>query len=149
MSLQSEQYIPHRGKMSLIDNVLEVNDDYALCEVIITDQSTFYEAEISGIYNWVGVEYMAQCVASYAGFHSQSINIGLLLSVRRFKSTLAFFSEGSVLKIKANKVFLEESLGVFDCEIKLGGELIASAKLNTFQPPADKIDEILKGKVKT
>ncbi len=143
MAYNPEDYTPHRGTMKLLNKIIEVNDNYSHCDVHITPNSTFFEPEIQGIYNWVGIEYMAQAVAAFGGFHNEKPCVGFLLSVRRFTSTQAFFPVDCTLNIKAHKVYIEDMVGVFDCEIWLNNTCIAKAKLNTIQPPEDQVKEIL------
>lgn len=133
-----ENYIPHRHGMRLIDKIIDVNDNYALCENHINHNSLFYCPSILGIMPWIGIELMAQTVAVFAGFqqHKSEPDIGLLLSVRQFTCTKPYFPKNTCLIIKATKIYLEDNVGVFQCDIELNNESIASARLNTLQPAA-------------
>lgn len=144
-----ENYIPHRHGMRLIDKIIEVNDDYALCETHINHDSLFYCPSISGIMPWIGIEFMAQTVAVFAGFqqHKSEPDIGLLLSVRQFICTKPYFSENTCLIIKATKIYLEDNVGVFQCDIELKKESVASARLNTLQPDPHNLVNLLTGEL--
>ncbi len=137
----------HSPPMRLIDSITELDPDYIRCKVTINEASIFYDSTIQGIYAWVGVELMAQAVAAYAGSHKAQTKpaLGLLLSVRKFQTQQPYFKLGQELTIVAHKDYVHEMVGVFNCEIFIDGKLIASAKLNTIEPPADKITAILKG----
>lgn len=63
------QLVPHSGKMSLLDNIVEYGDDWLSAEVCITADSMF--ADEKGVPGWVGLEYMAQAVAAYAGLQER------------------------------------------------------------------------------
>ncbi|HLF66395.1 MAG TPA: hypothetical protein VI522_02140, partial [Gammaproteobacteria bacterium] len=76
----------------------------------------------------------------------QKPHAGLLLSVRKFSSDQAYFKLGQKLMIVADKVYLEDNVGVFNCNIKVDNNIIATAKLNTYQPSKEKLKEILQGK---
>lgn len=147
MNLVPDQLLPQRDSMQLIDNIIEINDEFARCDMQVRASNIFYEPTIKGIYAWVGVELMAQTVALYAGFHSpgDKPNIGLLLSVRQCKLEKIQFPLDKTLIIQANKVYLEDNVGVFRCEIFSDNTCIASARLNTYQPPAEKLRNILRG----
>ena len=60
-----ESLVPHRGTMSLLDRVLAVDEEQALAEVDVGPASLFAQAD--GVPAWVGIEYMAQTVAAWAG----------------------------------------------------------------------------------
>ena len=147
MSINIENYIPHRQGMRLIDNIIEINDSYARCETYIHPSNLFYHASISGIMPWVGIEFMAQTVAAFAGFQQQKpkAEIGLLLSVRQFICTQPYFKKDSHLIINATKIYLEDNIGVFQCHIDINDENVASARLNTLQPDANSLLNLLSG----
>ncbi len=154
METNIEYYIPHRASMKLIDTLVAIDENEINCKSTISEDNVFYEKEIHGIYSWVGMELMAQAVAAYAGYQdgqNQSPSIGLLLSLRNFKSNRPFFKLGETLIIKAHKDYLENNIGVFSCEIISNNgqseEVIASAKLNTVKPSADKLNSILQGEI--
>ncbi len=151
INLSPDQVLPQRDTMQLIDKVIEINDDFSRCEMQVRDDNIFYEPAIKGIYAWIGIELMAQTVAAFAGFHStgNQPSIGLLLSVRQYKHKNQSFSLGDKLIIQANKIYLEDNIGVFNCEILYNNKCLASAKLNTYQPAKDKLAEILLGNKKS
>lgn len=140
--LSLDNYIPHRKEMSLLTNIVEVNDDYGKCEVIITPKSMFYDLKWNGVYNLIGIEYMAQTIAVYGGFNGGSKSIGLLLSVRKYNCHVPFFTDQSSLTIIAEKLYTEGGLGVFDCFIEVDQKKIATARLNTLQPSQELINDM-------
>lgn len=145
--LQPDQLLPQRGTMKLLDKTIEINDDFSQSEMQVRDNNIFYEPAIKGIYAWVGIELMAQTIVLFASFHSSNKQpqLGFLLSVRQYKHKNLFFSLHDRLIIQANKIYLENNIGVFNCEIFCNHEIVASAKLNTYQPAQDKLKEILRG----
>lgn len=147
MNLSPDQLLPQRDTMQLIDNIIDINDEFARCDMQVRDTNIFYDPQIKGIYAWVGIELMAQAVALYAGFQSpgDKPNIGLLLSVRQYKLGKTQFSADNTLIIQANKVYLEDNVGVFNCEIFHENKRVASARLNTYLPPEEKLQKILRG----
>jgi len=150
-TLNPESLIPHQGKMCLINKIIEITDQTVSCQVSISKDDIFYRSDINGVYSWVGIEYMAQTIGIYAGLRNDNPNpkkskMGLLLSVRAFKTESSIFKLGQCLSIKGYKIYLEGNIGVFDCEIYIDNQQICSAKLNTILPENDQIDNILKGK---
>lgn len=139
--------IPHQPPMRLVDDLLFADSEAVICRLVIREDNVFYDKTINGIYAWIGIEIMAQTVASYAGAGKpgQTPKIGFLLSVRKYAQHQQYFAIGDELIISAKKDFLHENIGVFTCEIQVGGKLAASAILNIIEPPADKVEGILKG----
>jgi len=127
--------------MRVIDTLIDVNDATAITQCIVRADHIFYDATVGGIPAWFGIELMAQTVAVFAGFQNPSPTpaIGLLLSVRQFSSTLAYYPLGTTLTLKATKAYLDANVGVFDAEIYNQEQRIATARLNTYQPHPDEI----------
>ena len=138
--------VPHSASMLLLDRVVAVEGDSLQAEVEITPASLFCGED--GVGSWIGVEYMAQAVAAYAGYQAmQSAStapalctakpkIGFLLGSRRYTASRGHFAIGSTLRVHVLKLLqAENGLGSFDCYIADGEERIASATLTVFQPP--------------
>lgn len=138
--LSVEKLLPQSETMRLIDRVIKVTDDTALCEMQVRKDNIFFDADINGIYVWIGIELMAQTVAAFAGYRNitDAPKIGLLLSARQFSHTKPVFLLGETLTIQANQVYMEDVVAVFETKIFCDGECVASAKLNAYQPPANK-----------
>ncbi len=137
----------HQTPMRLIHTIAACDTDAITCQVVIRADSIFYDSTIDGIYAWVGIEYMAQAVAAFAGLHKEQVQpaLGLLLSVRTFQTQYYYFKVGQLLEVRAHKEYIFEGVGVFNCDITIEGKVIASAKLSTIEPPHDKIESILQG----
>jgi predicted hotdog family 3-hydroxylacyl-ACP dehydratase len=124
--------------MILLDRVGELFSDGLQTFVDITEQSLF--CETSGIPSYVGLEYMAQTVAAYAGYraleNSEKVKEGFLLGTREVVFAQAYFSIGSQLSISCHDFMSNHEMGVFDCEIRdlQQKTLLGSCKLNVFQP---------------
>jgi predicted hotdog family 3-hydroxylacyl-ACP dehydratase len=134
-----EQVLAHDAPMILIDSLSHYSDENACCAVLITEQSPFYNPAIGGVPSYIGVEYMAQSIAAYAGAlasdSEQQIKIGFLIGSRKYQTHHSVFTKGSTLAIKVQKLYQEESgLSVFDCQIWTADTLLCEAKINVFQP---------------
>jgi len=147
MILNQQNYLPHRGRMCLIDSILEVNEKCARCQTLITKNNIFYNPQIDGIYAWMGLEFMAQTAGIFAYFNDHSREnitniepkIGFLLSVRKFSCSQPHFKANDLLTIIADNEYLQDNLGVFQCSIILNDKLVAAAKLNALQPSAEEL----------
>jgi predicted hotdog family 3-hydroxylacyl-ACP dehydratase len=145
--------VPHSSSMLLLDRVVAADADSLQAEVDITAQTLF--ADANGVGSWIGVEYMAQAVAAFAGLVAHNagadtgtqtraaagaslspVKVGFLLGSRRYTASRGYFALGSTLQIHVLKLLqAENGLGSFDCSITDGEERIASATLTVFQPP--------------
>lgn len=129
--------LPHDAPMILLDEVVEVRDTGLTARVTITPQSLF--ADEQGVPAWVGLEYMGQAIAAYAGAQArrkgEPVRIGFLVSTRRYESGCAHFPLGAELTVAAEAVAeSSQGLSVFECTLR-GPGLDASANLNVYQPP--------------
>jgi predicted hotdog family 3-hydroxylacyl-ACP dehydratase len=127
----------HRGQMLLIDRLIEVDEDHALGEVVISRQSAFFRSG-RGVPAYVGIEYMAQTVAAFDGARRMVAQappaVGFLLGTRRYRSNVPFFSDGARLQIEVTMVFNENGMASFECAIRSDGGVDASASLNVYRP---------------
>lgn len=135
--LPIEHYVPHRGAMLLIDRLLEASADHAVAEVRVSPDGLFVEDD--GMPAWVGIEYMAQTVAAWAGWQAAQKNtpvrIGFLLGTRKFEAFTPSFSIGSVLRVTVRcELIGSNGLGMFDCELQDGTTVVARARISVFEP---------------
>lgn len=130
--------VPHRSSLLLIDELLDDSVEEVRCAVTVRKDHLFVTDH--GLPAWVGVELMAQTVASWAGLRrlerNEDVQLGFLLGTRKYETKLPFFPIGKRLEIAAHQELVsEQGLAVFLCRIELDGEVIATASLNAFQPP--------------
>lgn len=57
--------VPHRGTMRMVDRLVDWDEDTVVVELRVPDEGPFSHAE--GVPAWVGIEYMAQTIAAWAG----------------------------------------------------------------------------------
>lgn len=139
------ELVPHGGKMSLLSRIIDYGDGWLHAEVDISRKSMF--ADEHGVPSWIGLEYMAQAIAAYAGLQERlqggAPKIGFLLGSRHYACSSDYFAIGHTLKIQVQLEFLlENGLNVFSCRLQ-GQEILASANVNVFQP--DDADAFLRG----
>ncbi|MDN3640793.1 hypothetical protein QWY82_18485 [Simiduia curdlanivorans] len=128
--------VPHDLPMSLLDEVISVSENALMAKVSVHSQSLFLEAE--GVPALVGIEYMAQAIAAFAGFQALSqggqVSLGFLVGTRKFLSNVDFFAVDSSLWVRVERVVSgDNGLSVFECTIK-GENVAVNANLNVFQP---------------
>ncbi|MBK1612137.1 hypothetical protein CKO44_01465 [Rubrivivax gelatinosus] len=132
-----EAWVPHRGEMRLLDRLLELDDQHALAEVDVPLDGLFVQD--GGVPAWVGLEYMAQTVAAWAGARARRAGgqprIGFLLGSRRYSARCGAFAAGSTLRISVRcELVADNGLGQFDCRITTpDGEELASALVSVYE----------------
>ncbi len=132
-----EPYSPLSKSMCLLNKVVSIEDGAFSASVILNESSTF--ADSDGVPGWLGIEYMAQAIAAFAGVRAtkekQPVEIGFLLGSRKYQSSISCFPFHKEIVITVSELLQDESgLGVYDCSINIDDEIVASAKLNVFQP---------------
>lgn len=131
--------IPHRGDALLLDRVL-CTDHRQLSAAVVVREGTAFSATDGTLPAWMAPELMAQAIAAYAGCKSlrewgDTAPLGLLLGVRQLRLAVAAFKPGDELRVDVVCTSSdEEGRGVFDCEVRTGDAVAASATLTVFQP---------------
>lgn len=133
-----EAWVPHRGAMCLLDRLVAADDEHALAEVEVPADGLFVRD--GGVPAWVGIEYMAQTVAAWAGARARRAGgapkVGFLLGSRRYEAQCAAFPAGATLRVEARcELIGDNGLGMFDCRIVLAGEEVARAQVSVFESP--------------
>jgi predicted hotdog family 3-hydroxylacyl-ACP dehydratase len=129
--------VPHSGKMCLLDRAIDGDAESLSCEVTIREDGLFFTD--GGVDGWVGIEYMAQTVAAWAGWRArlrgEVPQIGFLLGSRRYECSRPRFSLGETYRVDVHRQFqADNGLGQFDCSIQCDGQTVASATLTVFEP---------------
>jgi predicted hotdog family 3-hydroxylacyl-ACP dehydratase len=143
-----QNLIPIRPPMLLLADVLETSESGAKARVEITQHSMFAD-QAGNVPNYVGVEYMAQTIATFAGNISRTANEspkpGFLVAVDDYDAKEDIFENGKSYTVSVEMTFQAEALGVFTCRITrdADGRIMAEGQLKAFQP--DDIREFLRG----
>ncbi|CAD6875898.1 ApeP family dehydratase [Methylomonas fluvii] len=132
-----ETLLPQSGRMVLLDRVLEVSDSHIVVELAVREDGLFSCGDHS-VPAWLGLEYMAQAIAAYSGYHrkcrGEAIGLGFLLGTRYFECSVGSFPYGAKLTVGAEKIIeAANDMSVFDCTIT-GQNIKASSKLNVLLP---------------
>jgi predicted hotdog family 3-hydroxylacyl-ACP dehydratase len=142
--------VPHADPMVLLEQVVAADAESLTARLVIREGSLFFDEEERGVGVWIGIEYMAQAIAAYAGYQAslkgEPVRVGFLLGSRRYEANCPYFLLDSVLQIHARRVLQgENGLGAFECQIWNANDsnqtALATATLTVFQP--DQIDHFL------
>lgn len=136
------EVVPHSGRMVLLTRVLEHAHDATTCAVAIDAQTLFVQRDGS-VGSWVGVEYMAQCVAAHAGLLTRAVGqeprVGYLVSSRRLRFHAPRFAPGQELRVSAEQLWGgKQGMVSFECKVEdaSSGALLVEGRLNCFLPEA-------------
>ena len=132
----AEEFLPHSGRMVLIDDAIAAGDGWVEAGVRIGEDSLLYESGL-GVPTWAGIEYMAQTVAMYSGIQrkqaGEPVKIGFLLGTRRYLAMTDYFLLGDYIRIHAREEWQDGQMAVFDCRIE-NPACLATARINVYQP---------------
>jgi predicted hotdog family 3-hydroxylacyl-ACP dehydratase len=134
------EVVPHSGAMLLLDALLLADEDGCTARATVRPAQLFTDA--AGMPGWVGIEYMAQAIAAWAGMRDRRAGrppgIGFLLGSRRYACDVPAFPIGSELTISVQVELTGDSdqgsLGQFACRLALDGREVARANVSVFQP---------------
>ena len=135
-----ERLVPHRETMLWLARVVHVDDDGVIAEAIVDDDHLLADAGDDGLAGWVGIEYMAQTIAAWAGARAlargEPARPGFLLGTRRYRCRRPRLEWGLRLRIEACREMMgDNGLGMFACRLLAGDEEIATANVSVFEPP--------------
>lgn len=133
---QAADLLPHVAPMLLLDRVVAWSDDEVIAEADITTAHVL--AREQGVPAHVGIELMAQTCGAHVGVKARAtgrpVRIGLLLGTRRYRAECDWFSFGDTLRVHGKVVFIDETMGVYDCRIERANVVVAEAQLSLYQP---------------
>jgi predicted hotdog family 3-hydroxylacyl-ACP dehydratase len=116
-----EELLYHRPPMIFLDQVIESGPESLVAGVEIRPGIPFFENG-RGVPAWVGLEYMAQAVAAFAGVRARAkdepIRLGMLIGCRRYSTKLSVFPPGANIVVSVQELARGDSgLGSFDCTL--------------------------------
>lgn len=132
--------LPHRPPMILLTRIITHEAMRTICAVDITESAAFLTGE-RVVPSWVGIEYMAQCVAAHAGLvgrtRGEEVRLGLLIGARRVDLHTEGFPVGQSVIVTAVHIWGDQDLASFTCALSDAstGLSLADATLSVYSPP--------------
>jgi len=132
-----DELVPHRGRMSLLDVIVEYGPDWLHARVTPAPGTAF--ATDGGVPGWVGIEYMAQAASAFGGIEQvqrgEQPSIGLLIGARYYRCMQDPFVFGTPLDVFAHIAMRDaKDFAAYDCRIESGGRRIAECTLKAYRP---------------
>ncbi len=142
------EFVPHQAGMCLLDTLIAADEHGLTARLTPRADDLFADAAgpAPGIPAWVGVEWLAQAVAAWAGWQAaqrgESPAVGFLVGSRRYTSRTPYFTLGAALEVRIRCDFVADNgLGQFSGEIVAADEArdvpLAEGRLTIYQPPQD------------
>ncbi len=136
--MQIEDVILHRGTMRLVDTLVEADGERAVVHATVPHEGLFVRDGCMPSY--IVIEHMAQSIAAWAGAKARRAgrepSLGFLLGTRRLELQCDSLPAGARLVMTVQCELLgDNGLGMFDCEVRHDGALVAQAKVSVFEPP--------------
>lgn len=147
--LPAGDYLPHNTPMMLLDSVIEVSTETVQCRVTVSDHGVLapFLTPAGVLPIWFALEIMAQTVGVWSGWHSrargeQAPSLGMLLGARALTTDAAEIAADSVLDITMRLLMQDDKFGSFEGEVSSAGQILASARLNTYQPSEAELKQL-------
>jgi predicted hotdog family 3-hydroxylacyl-ACP dehydratase len=119
------ELIPHARGMLLLERVLEHGPEHAVCTATPAASALFRDAA-GRVPAWVGLEYLAQCVAVYGALAARAEGrpprMGPFIGGRRLRLRVAHFHPEQVLRVSVRHLRGERGLIAFQGRIQEGEE---------------------------
>jgi len=131
------EFVLHREPMLLLDSLVDIGPGFAVCEWHVLDSNVFIVPGF-GVPAYVGIEYMAQTIAVYAGARARvrglSPPLGFLLGTRHYQARIQYFDVGETYRLVCRELIRDsEGMGSYDCQIMLHDRSVAEARLTVLE----------------
>ncbi|MBU0664434.1 MAG: hypothetical protein KJ990_07825 [Proteobacteria bacterium] len=132
-----EDLIPHRGRMVLIDDILEVDSSHALTASVMS--ASYPLADANGVHPLIMVELAAQTAGVCNGLDRiktkgiDSLKMGWLVGVKRAQFYIEYIPLGSTVFTRSENSHNYENLREVSCVVHLDKRLIGEVTLQLFQ----------------
>ena len=85
-----ETLLPQSLDMILLDRVVEIGEEHIVVELKVRDDGLFSSPEHT-VPAWVGLEYMAQSIAAFSGYHKKMPRRGDCVGLFTGQPSLSLF----------------------------------------------------------
>lgn len=130
-----KEFLYHRAPMIFLDEIIESGKNFLVAGVHIRPGIPFFE-ESRGVPAWVGLEYMAQAVAAFAGIRARNDNrpiaLGMLIGCRQYSSKIPSFAPGTRIEVRIQELAsVDNGLSSFDCTLT-ASDCIAEGRIAVY-----------------
>jgi predicted hotdog family 3-hydroxylacyl-ACP dehydratase len=131
-----ESYMPHRGGMKLILDILESDENS--CKAIAIPKETWPFLRQEGIDPMVIIELVAQTTSAYVGWCRRNKKklggAGFLVGIRSAEIGPAYLPLGIPVYISCKRTLDMDNYGVFDGRVFSDGMIYGTAAIQVYNP---------------
>ncbi|MFC1856841.1 hypothetical protein ACFL9U_02305 [Thermodesulfobacteriota bacterium] len=141
MDLQVEDLLPHRGRLKLIDEILELDEEKAVTQSTVTDQWPLFDGNV--VNSLVLIELVAQTAGisnTWDGVkrHGDSFKTkGWLVGIKQSRFYVDAIPLGSCIITRTENQFKYESYRDILGIVEIDTETVGEVRLQLFQPEED------------
>lgn len=137
--LRVEDLLPHRGRMRLVDDILELNTEIAVSKSRVTNQWPLFDG--SGVSSLMIIELVAQTCGLSNGLNQMqthgSIKKGFLVGIKAASFEQAVLPLGAEIITEATNRFKFETFREIEGTSKIGSTVVGKVTLQVMQAPGD------------
>jgi predicted hotdog family 3-hydroxylacyl-ACP dehydratase len=134
--MEIEDYMPHRGRMKLIQDILESDENS--CEAIAVPEETWPFQTRQGIAPMVIIELIAQTTSAYVGWCRRNKKImggaGFLVGIRSAEIGLKYLPLGIPVNISCRRMLDMDNYGVFEGRVFVNDTVYGTATIQVYNP---------------
>ncbi len=134
---RAEDYLPHRDRMRLIDEIIEVNEKNAVTQATVTDQWPFYTAY--SVNSLVLIELVAQtagisnCWEGIRKHGEQFITKGWLVGIKQSHFHIHAIPLNTLITTRTENQFIFENFIEILGTVEIGSKIVAEIWLQLVQ----------------
>ena len=140
LDIDATTLLPHRDPMLLVQGILEVDLEkaYIKAAAMCTTKDLLYDEALQGVAPAASVEIMAQAIGLHSGYSDMKHGItpahmGKLLSIKQYRCYTKALPVDIPFEVEAQGILHTPPVGVFSCNIRMQGELLAEAEITVYR----------------
>lgn len=134
-----ESILPHKGKMFLIDEIVDYDTKKwtVTSKTLISKDFMFFDEKINAVPNYAVFELVAQSISALTGIHAKEnnlpINMGMILSVANTEFKNSFINEGQKVLVKAKRESEVDNVYNFSSEVFVDEKFFGNVNLTVME----------------
>ena len=135
LDIDIDSLIPHREKIKIINGIIEIEEDFAICTAIVNPDWPLYDG--GSVNSLVLVEAIAQTAAIVEGYNrkkrGKSGVKGWLVGIKRAEFNIEKIPANTNLIIRITSKYSFDNYGVIEGTVKTGEKVLATATLQALR----------------
>jgi predicted hotdog family 3-hydroxylacyl-ACP dehydratase len=136
MNMDIESYMPHRGRMKLIDDILESDENS--CKAVAIPKQTWPFQRQAGIDPLVIIELIAQTTSAYVGWCRRNEKVmggaGFLVGIRNAEIGLTCLPLDGPVYISCKRMLDMDNYGVFEGRVFINDTTYGTSVIQVYNP---------------